>query len=107
MSAGRTLYASLDDGVHSDSGDDRGALEEQPIELLDTDKDETVVNSGQDDGTHRGPVHAPGPAPDTHPSNDYRGENLQLDAAGKEGVCLLYTSDAADDLLCVDLGGRR
>ena len=23
------------------------------------------------------------------------------------GVCLLYTSDAADDLLCVDLGGRR
>ena len=28
----------------------------------------------------------------------------------REGVsegCLLYTSDAADDLLCVDLGGRR
>src|SRR5450756_1516844 len=24
----------------------------------------------------------------------------------KLGVCLLYTSDAADDLLCVDLGGR-
>ena len=23
------------------------------------------------------------------------------------GVCLLYTSDAADDLLCVALGGRR
>ena len=23
------------------------------------------------------------------------------------GVCLSYTSDAADDLLCVDLGGRR
>ena len=22
------------------------------------------------------------------------------------GVCILYTSDAADDLLCVDLGGR-
>src|SRR5450756_1204306 len=22
-------------------------------------------------------------------------------------MCLLYTSDAADDLLCVDLGGRR
>ena len=26
--------------------------------------------------------------------------------AGIRG-CLLYTSDAADDLLCVDLGGRR
>src|SRR5659263_419236 len=24
-----------------------------------------------------------------------------------ESACLLYTSDAADDLLCVDLGGRR
>ena len=23
-----------------------------------------------------------------------------------EDSCLLYTSDAADDLLCVDLGGR-
>ena len=22
-------------------------------------------------------------------------------------ACLLYTSDAADELLCVDLGGRR
>ena len=26
---------------------------------------------------------------------------------GGTGTCLLYTSDAADDLLCVDLGGRR
>ena len=25
----------------------------------------------------------------------------------KNKICLLYTSDAADDLLCVDLGGRR
>ena len=27
--------------------------------------------------------------------------------ADLEYACLLYTSDAADDLLCVDLGGRR
>ena len=26
---------------------------------------------------------------------------------GRGMPCLLYTSDAADDLLCVDLGGRR
>src|SRR5450756_3112794 len=26
---------------------------------------------------------------------------------GSVTICLLYTSDAADDLLCVDLGGRR
>src|SRR5450756_2862886 len=25
----------------------------------------------------------------------------------RQGICLLYTSDAADDLPCVDLGGRR
>src|SRR5450756_2650606 len=31
------------------------------------------------------------------------------DTNDHEGLsrCLLYTSDAADDLLCVDLGGRR
>src|SRR5450756_3212506 len=27
--------------------------------------------------------------------------------AAQHYICLLYTSDAADDLLCVDLGGRR
>src|SRR5665213_900692 len=50
-----------------------------------------------------------------------RGSNLNKDYRGgapghvfvllKDGprwrLCLLYTSDAADDLLCVDLGGRR
>src|SRR5450756_3121318 len=37
-----------------------------------------------------------------------------LPLSGRQGLgakaltpCLLYTSDAADDLLCVDLGGRR
>ena len=40
--------------------------------------------------------------------------NEAFDAFKAKGVseeacytCLLYTSDAADDLLCVDLGGRR
>src|SRR5450756_230952 len=28
-------------------------------------------------------------------------------ACRRASICLLYTSDAADDLLCVDLGGRR
>ena len=31
-------------------------------------------------------------------------EGVEVDQGGP---CLLYTSDAADDLLCVDLGGRR
>ena len=29
------------------------------------------------------------------------------DLTQRDVACLLYTSDAADDLLCVDLGGRR
>ena len=32
---------------------------------------------------------------------------LQISRGTKYCLCLLYTSDAADDLLCVDLGGRR
>eukprot|EP00657_Telonema_sp_P-1_P009728 TRINITY_DN3968_c0_g2_i1.p1 TRINITY_DN3968_c0_g2~~TRINITY_DN3968_c0_g2_i1.p1 ORF type:complete len:321 (-),score=59.12 TRINITY_DN3968_c0_g2_i1:8-970(-) len=32
---------------------------------------------------------------------------LELCEKVEKLVCLLYTSDAADDLLCVDLGGRR
>src|SRR5659263_727842 len=31
----------------------------------------------------------------------------QMPGAPTVLCCLLYTSDAADDLLCVDLGGRR
>ena len=31
-------------------------------------------------------------------------DTIKIDMGGH---CLLYTSDAADDLLCVDLGGRR
>src|SRR5665213_614831 len=46
---------------------------------------------------HRASTHLP-PAP-PNPANA---------AAGAQRTpCLLYTSDAADDLLCVDLGGRR
>src|SRR5450756_3159115 len=47
---------------------------------------------------------------------DERGSGITLGSGDDETfstpgfgfkVCLLYTSDAADDLLCVDLGGRR
>src|SRR5450756_2282824 len=34
-------------------------------------------------------------------------EVISLPIPSQYGDCLLYTSDAADDLLCVDLGGRR
>eukprot|EP00657_Telonema_sp_P-1_P004835 TRINITY_DN21503_c0_g1_i1.p1 TRINITY_DN21503_c0_g1~~TRINITY_DN21503_c0_g1_i1.p1 ORF type:complete len:121 (-),score=31.43 TRINITY_DN21503_c0_g1_i1:5-367(-) len=32
---------------------------------------------------------------------------IAADHQSLDTLCLLYTSDAADDLLCVDLGGRR
>src|SRR5665809_172231 len=34
-------------------------------------------------------------------------ESVSEGYTGGSDCCLLYTSDAADDLLCVDLGGRR
>src|SRR5450756_3206417 len=37
----------------------------------------------------------------------YRMKFFNIGAKGQYIICLLYTSDAADDLLCVDLGGRR
>src|SRR5450756_1389697 len=33
-------------------------------------------------------------------------ESQNCAPAARPRICLLYTSDAADDLLCVDLGGR-
>ena len=40
----------------------------------------------------------------------YKGDanvTARISGSGEVSNCLLYTSDAADDLLCVDLGGRR
>src|SRR5665213_4606513 len=34
-------------------------------------------------------------------------EKVDIASEAYVSICLLYTSDAADDLLCVDLGGRR
>mgnify|MGYP007112061502 CR=1 FL=1 len=47
-----------------------------------------------------GLLHSP------HPGADRRDRCYRCGGGQCEG-CLLYTSDAADDLLCVDLGGRR
>src|SRR5680860_741451 len=46
---------------------------------------------------------------DTDGLSDYDEFNVYQTSPYLEDTdsCLLYTSDAADDLLCVDLGGRR
>ena len=36
-----------------------------------------------------------------------RAQERRVEVGVELPVCLLYTSDAADALLCVDLGGRR
>ena len=51
-------------------------------------------------------------APDRDPAVPQRRAHrhrrlVRRDRHGRAQPCLLYTSDAADDLLCVDLGGRR
>src|SRR5450756_143862 len=51
----------------------------------------------------RGEVHQPGSG--DHLCADLVRRRVEPEVALR--TCLLYTSDAADDLLCVDLGGRR
>src|SRR5450756_1153834 len=74
---------------HRDPADDVAVLAEMPgatLELLTREQPKQDgdavgdVEADHGDGRHGGVSH---------------------------GACLLYTSDAADDLLCVDLGGRR
>ena len=45
--------------------------------------------------------------PEHSPNTERPGVMHDCSPFSNKCVCLLYTSDAADDLLCVDLGGRR
>src|SRR5450756_3222185 len=57
------------------------------------------------------PTDVPGGQPtsyaETAPANSASTTTAHVEVSGASSSCLLYTSDAADDLLCVDLGGRR
>src|SRR5450756_2807629 len=49
-----------------------------------------------------------GGSPEAHRAGQFFVNTYKLDSRPTwEMDCLLYTSDAADDLLCVDLGGGR
>ena len=55
-------------------------------------------------------IHGNRVPPDDKDDRDERGDGMEMtidEDQEEEDNCLLYTSDAADDLLCVDLGGRR
>eukprot|EP00657_Telonema_sp_P-1_P003898 TRINITY_DN19098_c0_g1_i1.p1 TRINITY_DN19098_c0_g1~~TRINITY_DN19098_c0_g1_i1.p1 ORF type:complete len:116 (-),score=37.83 TRINITY_DN19098_c0_g1_i1:63-410(-) len=57
---------------------------------------------------HVGAVHAPRCSTGEVPDSVLDPTTIHGHVAPVQlSVCLLYTSDAADDLLCVDLGGRR
>ena len=67
-------------------------------------RSETQLNIKRlmDIGSYRGIRHRTG-----LPLRGQKTKNNSRTRKGKRKTCLLYTSDAADDLLCVDLGGRR
>src|SRR5680860_484625 len=81
-----------DEAKNSDSGREPG----QARESMPDDRELETVHTGPHVETGPGPGSAQ-PAGAPRPDAEMEEE---LD-------CLLYTSDAADDLLCVDLGGRR
>src|SRR5450756_3190654 len=55
----------------------------------------------------RGKSPSRGPVASTTGASGASGSMPAGQFSVKSWICLLYTSDAADDLLCVDLGGRR
>src|SRR5450756_3216892 len=57
-------------------------------------------------GVVRGEMQRGLPAEALHETHQFPYELIGV-VQGRYYDCLLYTSDAADDLLCVDLGGRR
>src|SRR5450756_3064519 len=91
-----------DTRVPAGPGQRRGGLGVRMAQLLGVDVVPTAA--GQVGPVDRGGEAAVGD-PD-HPAQVPPGQ-VVLDGADDRGVCLLYTSDAADDLLCVDLVGRR
>src|SRR5450756_3234026 len=72
---------------------------------LERDLGIIVAFTGRQGGTSRPPFERLNLAYDVGDEREAVTSNRLL--LGKALSCLLYTSDAADDLLCVDLGGRR
>src|SRR5665213_3226818 len=68
------------------------------------------THASNDMGTAAGDSMSPNPSTTggaAATANDRRLGNVSTGTDVEINNCLLYTSDAADDLLCVDLGGRR
>ena len=86
MSEGFFFFFQAEDGIR-DAQESRGLGDVYKRQLPAQESLEGVV-----------PHVAPASAQASH--RDGQADALLL-------ACLLYTSDAADDLLCVDLGGRR
>src|SRR5665213_3702177 len=86
------------------------AIDLPPVALKEKQPDGKIVIKKIDDSARLpAKVPIPGALPFTaEPS--YKSEfqaKVKYLIDNESKTCLLYTSDAADDLLCVDLGGRR
>src|SRR5450756_23944 len=74
-----------------------GTVPSRPVSARKRKKKECGSMRRELSWTHSLMVHACGKVPSPVPAH----------GCSRNRCCLLYTSDAADDLLCVDLGGRR
>src|SRR5450756_3124964 len=99
--AGFIIYCSRDRGSSQMHGNDlrRCALHLSPDNIDPHPPDVRV-----EDGFARAVVN-PVPAVSILPRGVRLGALFEEADWATVGTCLLYTSDAADDLLCVDLGG--
>src|SRR5680860_179408 len=112
------MHAVVVDGL--DPGGEHLVETSQPVDVVqgagDSQLDEELFTNGAEEPFDLAPPGwLPGPRMDKPDSQDRQrpqqlfGDHgrpvVQIDDPGDP--CLLYTSDAADDLLCVDLGGRR
>src|SRR5450756_929811 len=91
----RPITTPFSGGSHTDDGLVEPDVARRPVELRVAECEDPAVGGHQPiTTTVRGGSH----------TDDWL---VQPHGSGRTMDCLLYTSDAADDLLCVDLGGRR
>src|SRR5450756_3047649 len=84
-------HGATPQGVDWNGTDSHEQRHRQFLRLLDGNSDASIIDLGCGFGDFLRFLRTVG----------HRGRFIGYD------ICLLYTSDAADDLLCVDLGGRR
>src|SRR5680860_1695267 len=101
---------AVEDGVDRDERDRPDHGPEQP-RRTHLSSPAHLAELAHDQRTRRGEARADDDRDDAVLDPSENVVDVRLDTGRRRRThvadCLLYTSDAADDLLCVDLGGRR